>query len=503
MLLRRLALLSALICILASAASAQIFRLRDRNRDRNRDIEEVIGEGTSRPEVLETRSRADQAYQQGDYAKVIELTTWLIDNFPSDHPYFAYHLRASAKIELGKAAGSAKQVREGITDARAGIANAGAKYPWLHIPYLFGLTALAEIERRPDHADMAIKAVTPVLAFPTSNENTDDDRANLYYQRGLAYGVKRDFKQAVADYSEAIKLSPGHLGAYVKRAESLAALGRTKEALEAYDDCVAEFPANLLVLNDRGNFRRTTGDLEGAISDFTRCLAIDSKFAVGFVNRGMCLAEQNSAQAAEGDFSEALKLKLDPGTANFARRMRAGVRLAQGNVAAALTDFAAAVKTAPQDATLYEERGFAQYFKKDFAAATADFAKARQLQPERTYLLPWQALAQTRAGQQAEARTLLDSALDGKNAPTGWSAKVCSFLAGRTTEQDLLDFAGGEGTAREKKQHQCEAHFFIGQKLLTRDDTSAAAEHFRETVAANEYALAAFRGARYELNDFK
>ena len=504
MLLRRLALLCALICILASAADAQIFRFRDRNRDRDRDrdVEEIIGQGTSPPEVLETRSRADQAYQQGDYAKVIELTTWLIDNFPSDHPYFAYHLRASAKIELGKAAGSGKQVREGITDARAAIGNAGVKYPWLHIPYLYGLTSLAELERRPEHADMAIKVVTPVLDFPTSKEHTDDDRANLYYQRALAYGAKRDFKQAVADYAEAIKLSPAHLGAYIKRAESLAALGRTKEALEAYDDCVAEFPANLLVYNDRGSFRRTAGDLDGAVSDFTRCLAIDSKFAVGYVNRGMCLADQNSAQAAEGDFSEALMLKLDPGTANLARRMRGSARLAQGNVAGALTDLAAAIKAAPQEAALYEERGFAQFFKKEFAEAVSDFAKARQLRPERTYLLAWQALAQVRAGREAEARTLLDSALDGKNAPTGWNAKVCGFLAGRTTEQDLLDYAAGEGTAREKKQHQCEAHFFIGQKLLTRDE-GAAADHFRETVAGNEFALAAFRGARYELNDFK
>jgi tetratricopeptide (TPR) repeat protein len=305
--------------------NAKIFPFRDRDRDR--DLQERINDLPSPPEVLEARAKADTSYQQGEYAKVIELTNWLIDNFPTDNVHFAYHLRASAKIELGKAAGSGKQVREGISDARAAIAVSGVKYPWLHIPYLYGLTALAEIERRPEHADMAIKIVTPVLAYPATKEFTEDDRAQLYYQRGLAYTAKRDFKLATADYAHAVKLSPQHLGAHLKHAESLAALGRPKEALAAYDECVAEFPANLLAYHERGEFKRKTGDLEGAISDFTRCLAIDSKFAIGYINRGRSLSEQNSPQAAEGDFSEALKLKLDPGTAVLARRLRAVARL--------------------------------------------------------------------------------------------------------------------------------------------------------------------------------
>jgi lipoprotein NlpI len=499
---RSMAVVALLLGTLAPSANAQIFRIRDRNR--GRDLEEMIGDRPSPPEVLEARAKADTAYQQRDYNKVIEVTNWLIENHPTDNSHFAYHLRASAKVELGKASGSAKQVREGISDARTAIGTSGAKYPWLHIPYLYGLTALAEIERRPEHAALAITAISPVLkSYPVTKEYTEDDRANLFYQRGLAYAVKGDFKLAADDYSEAIKLSPGHLGAYIKRAEAFAALGQTKEALAAYDNAVEEFPATLLVFNDRGNFRRRVGDLEGAVGDFTRCLTIDPKFAVGYINRGMCLSEQNDPQAAEGDFSEALKLKLDPGTSVLARRLRAVARLSQGNAAAAITDFDAAVKASPQDAALYEERGFANYFRKDFAAALADYSKALKLRPQATYLLPWQVLAQTRAGQAAEARTLLATTLEGKNPPTGWTAVLCNFLLDKTSEQELLEAAAAAGNAREKNQHLCEAHFFAGQKQLLREDADAAAGHFRETVGSKEYALSAFRGARYELGDFK
>ena len=350
MIARCVAIVGLLLGILSQPADAQLFRVRD--RDRNRNLEDMIGgDVPSPPDVLEARAKADTAYQQRDYNKVIEVTNWLIETHPTDNAHFAYHLRASAKVELGRAAGSAKQVREGISDARTAIGISGAKYPWLHIPYLYGLTALAEIERRPEHADLAITVISPVLkSYPVSKDYTQDDRANLFYQRGLAYAVKRDFKLAADDYSEAINLSPGHLGAYIKRAEAFAALGQTKEALAAYDDAVEEFPATLLVFNDRGNFRRRIGDLEGAVSDFTRCLTIDSKFAVGYINRGMCLSEQNDAQAAEGDFTEALKLKIDPGMSALARRLRAVARLSQGNAAAAITDFDAALKASPQDA---------------------------------------------------------------------------------------------------------------------------------------------------------
>jgi len=82
-------------------------------------------------------------------------------------------------------------------------------------------------------------------------------------------------------------------------------------------------------------------------------------------------------------------------------------------------------------------------------------------------------------------------------------SKVAGFLLDQTTEQELLAAATESGTTREKNQRLCEAHFFIGQKQLTRDDSGSAADHFREAVATGEYALSAFRGARYEVGDFK
>lgn len=483
------------VCFLLLVLSPAIARDRDRgSRDRDEPPE-------SPPEVIDARAKAQSAYQQGDYPQTIEIADWLIRNFPEDHVYVAWYLRGSAKVELGQRQRSTKLLREGISDARQAILLEGQKYPRLNVPYLFGLSSLAVLERRPEHAEMAIKVANPLLQLPATEDYPAEDRANLYYQRAGAHAARRDLKQAAADYAEAIKISPDHLGAYIKRAETLAAMGQPKQALAAYDEAVSRFPNVMLVYNERGSFRRSTGDLEGAVSDFTRALQIDPKMAVGYLNRGMCLADQNEPLAAETDFSEALKIASDMGTKSLALRLRGSARLSQGKAKDALRDLGEALRNQPGDASLYEERGLAHFFSKSFTLAAADFAQSSKLNPQGAHLVLWQALALARAGQSSQERTLLTAALSGKAPPTGWTARIVGFLLDQGSEEELLAAAAGD--ERAKNRQLSEARYFAGQKQLLSQNAAAAQEHFREAIALGDYLSAAFRGSRYELGDFK
>jgi len=492
MLFRSLLATLLLACLALSPAHG---RDRDRkSRDRDDEVE-------SPPEVVNARSQAQSAYQQGDFAKAIELSDWLIARFPKDHIYVPHYLRGSAKVELGQRQRSAKLLREGIADARQAILLEGQRYPRLHVPYVYGLSSLATLERRPEHAEMAIKVVTPLLSLPQTEDYPADDRANLYYQRGVAYAAKRDLKAAAADYAEAIKISPDHLGAYIKRAETLATLGQPAPALAAYDEAVSRFPNSLLAFNERGSFRKSNGDLDGAISDFTRSLQIDPRMAVGYVNRGSCLVDRNEPLAAEADFSEALKFAADSGTKTLALRLRGSARLAQGNAKGALADFSEALRANPEDGTIYEERALAHFFARNFTIAAADFAHAAKLNPQATHLVFWQALSVARAGQSGEARTLLTTAMAGKSPPTGWTAKIVGFLLDEASEEELLAAAGSD--SRLKNRQLSEARYFAGQKQLLHENAAAAEQHFREAIALNDYLSPSFRGSRYELGEFK
>jgi tetratricopeptide (TPR) repeat protein len=452
--------------------------------------------------VTEARSKADAAFQKGDYATVIEQANFLINNHPEDNPHVAYHLRASAKIEQGRLTASGKLIREGITDARQAIMTSGKEYPWVYIPYVYGLASLSDLEHRKDHAELGIQVVTPVLQYPETKTFTTVDRANLYYQRGLAYAAAGDFKLAEKDHSEAIRLSPKHLGSLVKRAEALHALGQVKEALKAYDLAVERLPGTLLVFNDRGKLRRSAGDLDGATADFDSCLQLDPKFSVGYVNRGMCLLETNNPHAAEGDFSQALNGKLDPGTKTVAYRQRAAARLAQGKAPEALADLNAALKISPKDAAIYEERGYAQFFGKQFVAAAEDFKMAAELNRQIAHMPQWRALALARAGMSAESRAILEEALNSKNPPTGWAAKICGLLLDRVTEEELVEIAAAAVAEVGKRMLTCEAKYFAGQRLLLQNEPDKAAELFRAALNTNAYSLSAYRGACFETETF-
>lgn len=470
-------------------------------RDRDQDNFNFSSIPQRNPAADQARNEADQAYQRGEYQKVIELADRLLASFPADNPHVAYHLRASARIELGRQAGSAKQVRDGITDARTALASAGNQYRWLYVPYIYGLASLAEIERRPEHAEMALKVVGPILAQPTGEGFSTDDKANLYFQRGMAYAAKQDLKSAAADWSEAIRLNPQHLTAHMKLAEAYVQMGQPKAAVAAFDSAARQFPSNAIVFNNRATFRRGTGDLDGAVADFSRAVQFDRQFAMAYFNRGLCLAEQNNPRAAEADYGEALKFQLDPATQLLAYRLRAQSRLSQGNAAGALTDYAAALRVNPRDATLYEERGFVGIFKKDFAAAIADFDKALQLDPNLARVIPWRALALARAGKTAEAKAQLSRVAELKASEIAWVVKLCEFLDDRISEGDLLA-AVTEFGETGKQARLCEARYFIGQKKVLAAEDAAAAEQFREAVATKVYPLSAYRGARYELGEF-
>lgn len=487
----------ALVC----SSTASFAKDRDRDRQRQEEFERER-QKQRRAEADKYRADADNAYQQANYRQVIEATNYLIQYYSDDNIHVAYHLRGSARIELGRAAGSGKDIREGISDARQALAAAGNQFYYLYIPYVYGMTSLAELENRPEHADLAIKVVTPIIGRPLAKDYTADDKANLLYQRGLAYAAKKEFKPAAADLDEAVKLSPKHMSSLLKRGEYHHFAGQVPAARKAYDDAVNAYPNEIIVYNDRGKFLRILGEFDGAVVDFTRALQINPKFGVGYINRGMTLADQNSPAAAEGDFTEALKQTLDPGTKHLAYRMRGLARLTNGNARSAAEDFAAALRINPRDAACLEDRGVALFCLGDYAASAADLVKAVQLTPAAPTAAPWQFIATSRAGQSDAAKSTLETLSGSKTPPTGWTASLCSYLLDKTGESELLS-AAENADPRVQRERTCEAHFFIGQKKLIAGESDLAAERLQACVKTGAFYLSAHRAARFASGEFK
>jgi lipoprotein NlpI len=125
-----------------------------------------------------------------------------------------------------------------------------------------------------DDLDVSIAGCTKVVADPTVAPH---DRAIAFFDRGVSYYAKNDLDNAIADWSEAIKLNPDYVHAY----------------------------------NNRAKAYRAKGDYEHAIADYSEAIKRDPHHAVAYKGRGIAYLLSGQTLKAEADFRQAAT--LDPG----------------------------------------------------------------------------------------------------------------------------------------------------------------------------------------------
>lgn len=442
---------------------------------------------------LENTVKAAQlAYHDGDFEKCIDLTTQVLDVSPR-HAVARYH-RASALIDLGRQNRDIAKVRAGIADARQALGIAGKQYLIFHIPYFYGLTSLAEMENRPAHAELTIQVATPLMERPDLPGGV---KAMVYFQRALAKMYLRDYPGAATDYSAAIKIDPQFQAAHFGRAEAYSKAGQPDKARECYDLAAKLMADDPLVYNNRGTFQLQQGRTDAAIADFTKALELEPTFAMAALNRGFARAQQLEWFEAENDYM--LAFQSDPNQI-LALKLLGTARAAQGKLQPAIEAHTRALTLNPQDADNYSNRGFVRFFAKDYAGASADFTKARELKPGDTLCVPWMYWAQARAGQEAAGRQVLETFVKSQPDTPNWHVTLCRYILGQVDDAALLKFAEESTVASTKAQWLCEAHFFQGLQSEAANKPDDARKHFEECVKTNQSQLTAFQGAKLALS---
>lgn len=442
------------------------------------------------PEPDRLRAQAEDAYQRQDYRKTVELCTQILEIDPKSP--FAYYQRGSARVELGRAARSLSQIREGIADARQALQLAGKLHPSFYIPYLYGLTSLAEIEGKSDNAALAIQIVTPVIE---KGGLANKDLSPLLYQRALASMVTRDYSKVVRDSQEAVQLNPDFLAAYLLESQGYVAIGDVEKAKESYKRSVEMFPQMAIVYNNRGTFLQQIGESAAAERDYDRAIQLSPQFAVSYVNRGYARTSQKKFKSAESDFL--MSLKIDPNQ-SLVHQLLGSNRLSQGNWKGAISDFSNAIRLTPNSVDLHAGRGYARFFGKEYTAAAGDFEKALELNPAAKFLFPWRCLAWTEAKHAAGAASQLSKALAAGATPE-WTTKVCEYLLDKLGEAELIEAANAEGV-HPKSERLCEAHFFIGQRKESKGDVAEAQEHYRQCLKTGAFQSPTYDGATCALS---
>jgi tetratricopeptide (TPR) repeat protein len=133
--------------------------------------------------------------------------------------------------------------------------------------------------------DTSIAGCTKVLARGASE--TSGDRANAYYNRGLAYDTKGDHDRAVADYDKSIELNPKDADRYFARGAAYDDEGDYDRAIADFDTAIGLKPDYADAYYSRGRAYRQKGNYDRAIADYDKDIELNPTDVDGYRGRGL------------------------------------------------------------------------------------------------------------------------------------------------------------------------------------------------------------------------
>ena len=449
-----------------------------------------IRQSTPNPEHEKMKQEAQNLYEQGEHSKVVEMMTKVLNGNPQDD--IALYMRGSSLVEIGVVRSDTKLIRRGIDDSRAAVRIDQKEHAIYYLPYLYGMTNLAKLENHPKHAQVALQIADQALRLPDLLNN---DKAHIYYQRANTYSVLKQYDNAIKDYQQAIEFSSTHLGAYSGLADAAAAAGKTKEALNYYNNAIKKFPSNALLYNNRGMFHQAQGQYSLAVVDFTKALELNPKFYQAHTNRGFVLMKQGEFLSAENEFSKSLE--INPAQHGLIQ-LRAASKLSRGDTQGAIKDYREILRTNGNDEVAHAELGFALFFANQTQEALNEFESALRIKRNMAYLAPWRTITLQLLNRHGEAKRYASAVYSQLRRDKSWTGTLMGFLSGDISEDAMMK-AANSGDATTKASQLCEAHFFAGYQNQIQGKKPEAMEQFKAAINTKANHLSAWRGSRYEI----
>ena len=158
--------------------------------------------------------------------------------------------------------------------------------------------------------------------------------AKSLHDTGKTKWKSKDYKGALADFDEAIKLDSEYAEAYFYRGLSKYKLNDLNGGLADYDKAIELEPSkNPWYYLNRGFIKSDLKDDTGEIADYDKAIELDPGFANAYYVRGIFKVDQGSFEDAQKDFDKAIE--LDPTFKDlvdgFKERIAQGVSGSQDN----------------------------------------------------------------------------------------------------------------------------------------------------------------------------
>ena len=156
--------------------------------------------------------------------------------------------------------------------------------------------------------DRRIPLQQPQTSRKTTYSAAIPRTAKDFYARGTIRAQAKEYRQAIKDYTQAIKLDSRFVDAYLKRCEMRYKLGDHQGVL---NDCYEVFNIDPTVAKAhyyQGRARYSLGYVQPAIDSYNLAIARDKKYPQAYYYRGMAYKDLNATASAVEDFNKAARL---------------------------------------------------------------------------------------------------------------------------------------------------------------------------------------------------
>ena len=203
--------------------------------------------------------------------------------------------------------------------------------------------------------------------------------AETYFIWGNTKYYLGDYKGAIRDYTQAIRLKPDFADAYLNRGNAKGNLGQHFAAITDDDIAIRLKPDDADAYLNRGAAKGNLGQHFAAIADYDIAIRLKPDDAMAYYNRGNAKGNLGQHFAAITDDDIAIRLKPDDANAYY---NRGNVKHDLGQHFAAIADYDIAIRLKPDDAMAYLNRGTAKGDLGQHFAAITDYDIAIRLKPD-------------------------------------------------------------------------------------------------------------------------